>query len=291
MTAIAKIPFGLLDGALVEASSVANGKQCQCVCPGCGRPLIAYNSGVSRRAPHFGHQPGQECPKAVESALHLAAKEVLLREKRMQAPALRVNIDGIVVGSGAFHFQKVIEEPVQARYGWVEAEVGLVIAPPSAPVPVQPDIFGDDHPSEEPDSKLIRADIRAHRRYDTDWIEIRVTHAVDASKQLLLQQAGLRAIEVDLRRFLRQPVSLEDIRRAIVDDASGKVWLSHPGVPAALLEVEAQYEREAGRGPLAPSLQVPKVAGWLPADWRENLPLRRDDPFLRPVRKAAPDGD
>ncbi|HEY8708111.1 MAG TPA: hypothetical protein VIM34_08945 [Burkholderiaceae bacterium] len=38
-----KVPFGILEGVLVEPGVVANGKACGCLCPGCARPLIAYN--------------------------------------------------------------------------------------------------------------------------------------------------------------------------------------------------------------------------------------------------------
>ena len=53
---------------------VPNGKECDCICPACKKPLQAKNAGRIREH-HFAHQPGTDCPTALETALHLLAKE------------------------------------------------------------------------------------------------------------------------------------------------------------------------------------------------------------------------
>lgn len=65
-------------GQLVEIDDVPVGNKCGCFCPACKEPLIAKNQGV-KRMHHFAHQSGTECDYAVESMLHILAKEKIRR--------------------------------------------------------------------------------------------------------------------------------------------------------------------------------------------------------------------
>lgn len=62
------------DKQLVNINDVVTGINCKCVCPACNEPLIAKNKGQKRKH-HFAHQSGTECKYAVESMLHILAKE------------------------------------------------------------------------------------------------------------------------------------------------------------------------------------------------------------------------
>ncbi len=59
---------------IVGINDVPNGANCKCFCPACKEPLVAKNEGVYRTH-HFAHQSGTECGYAVESMLHILAKE------------------------------------------------------------------------------------------------------------------------------------------------------------------------------------------------------------------------
>jgi len=61
-------------GQLVNVDDVLVGKKCGCFCPACKEPLTAKNQG-KKRMHHFAHQSGTECDYAIESMLHLIAKE------------------------------------------------------------------------------------------------------------------------------------------------------------------------------------------------------------------------
>lgn len=63
------------EGKIVHVDEVPNGNKCGCVCPSCKENLIAKNQGKTDRKHHFAHQSGTECDYAVESMLHLLAKE------------------------------------------------------------------------------------------------------------------------------------------------------------------------------------------------------------------------
>lgn len=80
-----KIPYGLKDGKLVHVNQVKNGLKCGCICPGCKAPLVA-NQGFMRS--YFSHAPGfSHCVGAVESILHLMAKEIISDKKCMCFPS------------------------------------------------------------------------------------------------------------------------------------------------------------------------------------------------------------
>lgn len=59
---------------LVNVIDVPNGSKCNCKCPACKEPLVAKNKG-EKRISHFAHKSGTECEHAVETMLHLLAKE------------------------------------------------------------------------------------------------------------------------------------------------------------------------------------------------------------------------
>ena len=61
-------------GQLLGIDDVPAGTKCGCFCPACKEPLIAKNRGLKRRH-HFSHQSGTECNHALESMLHLLAKQ------------------------------------------------------------------------------------------------------------------------------------------------------------------------------------------------------------------------
>ena len=59
---------------LVDVDKVPFGNKRCCCCPACKEPLIAKNQGT-KRMHHFAHQSGTECDYAIESMLHILAKE------------------------------------------------------------------------------------------------------------------------------------------------------------------------------------------------------------------------
>ncbi|RYD94261.1 MAG: hypothetical protein EOP61_21980, partial [Sphingomonadales bacterium] len=75
------------DGTLVHVSQVPSGLACNCVCPACGRVLIARKGAIKME--HFGHYGvGNGCGRNAETNAHSWAKDVLGREKRVLLPAV-----------------------------------------------------------------------------------------------------------------------------------------------------------------------------------------------------------
>lgn len=239
-----KVPFGILEGVLVEPGVVANGKACGCLCPGCARPLIAYNQGKVRTTHYFGHLPGEECGRGIESAIHMAGKDAIVREKRMTRPALVVGDRGILPRDARPPACVTVESSSVAAYAAVMPETSLCVDPPAAPQASQRDLFMTPNEPTSP-MQILRPDLRAVDGGLVDWVEIRVTHAVDSAKQSAMQRAGMRVIEVDLSDFLRKAVDLAEITRAVVEDVARKSWVAHPGVPAAMAAAQGEAKRLA----------------------------------------------
>ena len=81
-------------GHLVHVDDVPNGEACGCSCPECRSKLIAKNKGQHNQH-HFAHVGGSDCVGAVESALHLMAKEILSEGKKIMLPRYPLQVGGV----------------------------------------------------------------------------------------------------------------------------------------------------------------------------------------------------
>jgi len=84
------LPYGLSsDGRLVSVDAVVRGLKCECVCPGCKRPLVARKGEIIRA--HFAHQANAACATGFESMVHLLAKDVIEKRRGVLIPEVRVH--------------------------------------------------------------------------------------------------------------------------------------------------------------------------------------------------------
>ena len=84
-----RLTYGLREGILVSVLDVPRGKACECVCPACGDVLVAKRGTVVQ--PHFAHDSGSECSAALETALHLGAKQILAEMRQIVLPAVTIS--------------------------------------------------------------------------------------------------------------------------------------------------------------------------------------------------------
>jgi hypothetical protein len=188
-----KLPFGLRDGTLLHVSDVDSGLACGCTCPCCGAQLVARKG--SKVIHHFAHHSVVECEGALQTALHIKAKEILERRREVMLPAVPVRISGRY--SGEIGFLSPAKLIVLDKVVLEAAEVGFV-----------------------PDLTVYIGDRRM-------FIEIRVTHAVDAAKLSRMKKTGAAVLEIDLSKSDRDfdPATLEGL---LVGATGGKVWLFNP---------------------------------------------------------------
>jgi hypothetical protein len=69
---------------LISIDQTDKGRFCNLVCPICAAPLVAKQGELNRW--HFAHLPSTKCYGSVETYLHLHAKAILLRARKIVLP-------------------------------------------------------------------------------------------------------------------------------------------------------------------------------------------------------------
>lgn len=77
------------DGDTVHVSEVQRGAACGCVCPGCGKPLVARKGAEVEH--HFAHADGEECRHGYRNSLYLAFRRAAAELGRIRLPAYEKN--------------------------------------------------------------------------------------------------------------------------------------------------------------------------------------------------------
>jgi len=183
-----KLPFALRGSELVEVAQVERGLACGCVCPACGHRLIARKG--EKTIHHFAHGKSSMCGRAVETALHFAAKEILERRKEIRVPPVFVP-----AGAGYGRRFRLYEEQI-VRFDRVQLEKKLDNIVPDVII----ELMG---------RKMI--------------VEIAVTHFIDEAKHKKLRQLDISTLEVDLSKVNRQ-ISLADLEEILIDGLENKKW-------------------------------------------------------------------
>lgn len=195
------LPYGVRQGELVHVSEVLSGAACDCQCPACEAPLIAKRGARNRH--HFAHASGVDCASAVETALHLAAKEILQQSREIVLPAVDVH----------FKSHRTMRLAPEQRYAMDRAELERRVGS------VVPDVLA-----------FIQGRPIA--------IEIRVTHAVDASKAASYSRRRLSAIEIDLSAHARD-FAIPNLTPLVVGAGPHKRWVYNAAAEARRREILA----------------------------------------------------
>nr|WP_281433521.1 competence protein CoiA family protein [Microvirga splendida] len=198
------------DGSIAHISEVPRGKECGCVCPGCGSPLVARQGQVLDH--HFGHlatSDGRPCRTGPETALHMFAKELLARELRLTLPPVHFD-DGVETWSkfpgGNYTFDSAI----------LENKLGDII----------------------PDVVVTREGLDL-------IVEFVVTHECGPDKIAKIQELDVAGVEIYLAD-LSAGASKEEVEKGILDTCQRK-WLHNPLVregEAALDTLRIEQDRE-----------------------------------------------
>jgi len=185
---LTKLPYGLKNGVLTSIQHVEQGLACNCICPECAEKLIARKGKLNIH--HFAHYKEGSCKGGIETALHLAAKEIVEKEKKLMLPPLKVTIPN--------ECPAIILSQVQmASFDRVEVEMTL------------------DH---------IRPDLILYAGNKKLVVEIAVTHFVDDIKSEKIKQLGLSTIEIDLRS-IKDGFTEKDLIALVIYSVDNKKWI------------------------------------------------------------------
>jgi hypothetical protein len=189
------LTYGLYAGKLRHISEVENGLACNCICPNCKKPLIAKNNLNNFKIAHFAHKSNKECDRAIETALHILVKEILLKTKRLLLPKYHFdynhfNKDSIFKECCELVFESITLEKTFKRNG----------------ESIIPDVIGE---------------IRERKIF----IEFANTHFIDAEKVSKLKAIGIACIEIDLKEQILDEKSLTAF---LSSDSPFKYWITNP---------------------------------------------------------------
>ena len=198
--------YGLLENELKHISEVKNGLKCNCICPACEKKLVARNGGL-KRIHHFAHYQSAECRYGVQTSIHIAAKNILERVKKIRIPEVTVIVNTEV--------KFVVNTDVEF---------------------MDPKFFiSNELPEKISDAKYIVFDeVILEKKYIPDVVlivkgkklivEIAVTHFVGRDKLEKIKDSKTSAIEIDLSK-IRNDFNLGELEQLIVHNLEIKKWL------------------------------------------------------------------
>lgn len=175
---------------------VTRGLACECSCPSCGEVVIAKQGEV--REWHFAHASTVECSYGAETALHLAAKQLILQHQGISIPS-RVVTEFLRLADGRTGNGEVVRPEMWLDFNDVEAEISFT---------------------------NIRPDIVATLNNSYFFIEIAVTHFVDEEKKQLFYELNVPTIEIDLASIKETIWTWELLEEIVLKNTNHKKWIN-----------------------------------------------------------------
>lgn len=179
-------------------AEVDAGLACDCSCVGCGAILVAKKGQKNRW--HFAHHKVETGENCAESAIHAAAKQVLLEQNWLTVPELT-----IVVSS--------------------QTKLGLVMQESSTLCERRTIRFERSLP--EVWETNIRPDVVGYRGEKKLLVEMYFRHKVDTDKLRKIAGLKLPSIEIDLSD-MDLSTGFEAITQRVIHDTAFKSWLFFP---------------------------------------------------------------
>lgn len=249
----ANIPFGMKGAQLLAPLEVDRGLACGCRCPGCDAPLVAKH-GFGHRQPHFAHYGVFPRVGCAETAIHLYAKQALVKATQLHLPEW----------TGAAE----MPNPPRARDAYGLMQRGEKVDWPRCIV----DVWGAEP---ERSRAGLRPDVVMQDADGELLVEVRVAHAVDHAKTQAVRRLDLRMVEIDLSKtnaeVLADPRVFE---RWVMKDAP-RHWIWLPAAACKWTEALRHLENEIKLKEAPPSnvdpqkLAAPFAPTPLVANWNE----------------------
>lgn len=190
-----RLRYALLKGTERESrfvDEVENGLNCNCVCPCCGKDVVAKNKG-KKNEHHFAHTKGADCAGARMTALHMLAQNILSEKKQVLLPPY----------NGTYYHKG----PKLKTFDHVDLEETCKNEDSTR----RPDCIGYNDGKSE---KL--------------WIEIYCRHKIDDVKKADIINRKQYCIEIDFSDLLNSNYSKEDVEHRLIEDCSHSEWICCP---------------------------------------------------------------
>ena len=180
--------YALHYGQIISIADVESGLKCDCICPSCGAQLVARKG--SKVMHHFAHQTTQNCSYGYQTSLHLAAKSIISKLKKITIPPVYIHFPD------SYKSDILLAEAKEIVVDKVELEKRI-----------------DD----------IIPDIIVWSGNKYFFIEIFVTHAIDNTKLTKIKNANISTIEIDLSKT-ETAISEDYLEKILKENAKEKTW-------------------------------------------------------------------
>lgn len=174
--------------------------------------MYAKHCRAGKRAPHFAHAPGADCAIGAETAIHLAAKQIIAARKVFFFPQLVASVEEDDPISGICTASRTLFRNERDKLLQVDVE--------QAVSSIRPDL-------------IVQAE-----KFGTVAIEIAVTHFVDEAKKSAFVNLGLAVVEVNLAAM--REATFAGLEALLLDSCNHSAWIHHPSSDAAERELREQ---------------------------------------------------
>lgn len=156
-----------------------------------------------------------------ETLLHIKAKEILEREKRILLPSLVVEVEvGLPHDAPLTRSSSRPEQVVMLESVALEKKIGRI----------KPDVVAKSIASSEWPAEQI-------------LIEITVTNIISEERRERIRRENQPTIEIDISR-MGGVVTEAEFTRLVVDESAGKRWLHHPDTAREMMRLQRELESE-----------------------------------------------
>ncbi len=159
-----------------------------------------------------------------ETLLHIKAKEILEREKRICLPSLVVEVETVLPSGHVLTKSKILSGHIaQLESVTLEKCIGRI----------RPDVVANAIPTGEwLDEQIL--------------IEITVTNTITEERIERIRRENIPALEIDISR-MGGVVTEAEFTQLIIEEVAGKRWLSHPRIEQERSLLEAELADEAAK--------------------------------------------
>ena len=190
-----QLAWALQRDQIKHIDEVENGIKCDCTCPQCGDKLIARNRGLIK-SNHFAHTTDTFCEGAAETAIHLAAKDIIASSNEILTPTF---FTSYIADELSEKRKMDFGEVSNRRFRYEEAQLETSIR------------------NFRPDVELIKGDIKI-------YIEITVTNKSKKSKIVDFQKNGELLFEINLEN-IKEDLSRNEFKKTVLFEKANRRWL------------------------------------------------------------------
>lgn len=201
--------FGIRDGKVIninELNQNERGLKCRCVCSVCGEPLSAKLGDI--REWHFAHK--SQCEGSFETALHIFAKEVLEKNKKIFLPDINIFYTDKSTSVSGFSYK---ENNFYSNYEFRKETVVKGREIHFQKVELEKKV--DD----------IIPDVILYYKNIPLVVEIAVTHFINDIKREKIENKKLSTLEIDLSNYDFNNFNKQELENLIINEVKNKSWI------------------------------------------------------------------